>query len=106
MRQMVETLRVENYGETVDVFIDPSENGFLDALRTYKTTKNLSSAYNIAEGTNMTERERGIRNFNPSQSYKTQAIFLTSKGKLIPTQLIKLFKESEAANAFLKENIN
>ena len=52
------------------------------------------------------ERERAIRNFNPSQSYKTQAIFLTSKGKLIPTQLIKLFKESEAANAFLKENIN
>ena len=61
MKRMVETLRVENYGETVDVFIDPSENGFLDALRTYKTTKNLSSAYNIAEGTNMTERERGIR---------------------------------------------
>ena len=52
------------------------------------------------------ERERAIRNFNPSQSYKTQAIFLTSKGKLIPSQLIKLFKESEAANAFLKENIN
>ncbi|MAD29843.1 MAG: type I DNA topoisomerase [Flavobacteriaceae bacterium] len=52
------------------------------------------------------ERERAIRNFNPSQSFKTQAIFLTSKGKLIPSQLIKLFKESEAANAFLKENIN
>ena len=52
------------------------------------------------------ERERAIRNFNPSQSYKTQAIFLTSKGKLIPSQLIRLFKESEAANAFLKENIN
>jgi len=52
------------------------------------------------------ERERAIRNFNPSQSYKTQAIFLTSKGKLIPSQLIRLFKESEAANAFLKENSN
>ena len=52
------------------------------------------------------ERERAIRNFNPLQSFKTQAIFLTSKGKLIPSQLIKLFKESEAANAFLKENIN
>ena len=61
MKEMVETLRVENYGETVDVFIEPSDNGFLDALRTYKITKNLSSAYNIVEGTNMTERERALR---------------------------------------------
>jgi len=61
MRQMVETLRVENYGETVDVFIEPSDNGFLDALRNYKVTKNMDSAYNIVEGVNMTERERGLR---------------------------------------------
>jgi|APSaa5957512535_1039671.scaffolds.fasta_scaffold02389_3 hypothetical protein len=61
MRQMVETLRVENYGETVDVHIEPSDNGFLDALRTYKVTKNMSSAYNIVEGSNMTERERALR---------------------------------------------
>ena len=61
MKQMTETLRIENYGESVDVFIDPVDNGFLDAMRLYKFTKNLSSAYNIIEGVNMTERERGLR---------------------------------------------
>ncbi|MDB3863113.1 type I DNA topoisomerase [Flavobacteriaceae bacterium] len=52
------------------------------------------------------ERERAIRNFQPTQSYKTQATFLTSKGKLIPSQLTKSFPESEEANAFLNQNIN
>lgn len=52
------------------------------------------------------ERERAIRNFNPSQIYKTQATFLNSVGKSIPSQLSKLFKESEEAIAFLKQNIN
>ena len=52
------------------------------------------------------ERERAIRNFNPSQIYKTQAIFLNSLGKSIPSQLSKLFKESEEALVFLKQNIN
>ena len=52
------------------------------------------------------ERERAIRNFQPTQSYKTQATFLTSKGKLIPSQLTKSFPESEEANAFLNHNIN
>ena len=61
MEQMVETLRIENYGESTNVHIEPSDNGFLDALRTYKVTKNLSSAYNIVEGVNMTERETALR---------------------------------------------
>ena len=52
------------------------------------------------------ERERAIRNFNPSQIYKTQATFLNSLGKSIPSQLSKLFKESEEALVFLKQNIN
>ena len=52
------------------------------------------------------ERERAIRNFNPSQIYKTQATFLTSLDKSIPSQLSKLFKESEEALVFLKQNIN
>jgi len=52
------------------------------------------------------ERERTIRNFNPSQIYKTQATFLNSTGKSIPSQLSKLFKESEEAIVFLKQNIN
>ena len=52
------------------------------------------------------ERERAIRNFTPSKSYKTQATFLTSKGKLIPSQLLMSFPESNAANAFLNQNIN
>ena len=52
------------------------------------------------------ERERAIRNFNPSQIYKTQATFLNSLGKSIPSQLSKLFKESKEALVFLKQNIN
>jgi len=52
------------------------------------------------------ERERTIRNFNPSQIYKTQATFLNSTGKSIPSKLSKLFKESEEAIIFLKQNIN
>ena len=50
IKQMTETLRIENYGESVDVFIDPVDNGFIEALSLYKFTKNLSSAYNIIEG--------------------------------------------------------
>ena len=37
------------------------------------------------------ERERAIRNFEPTQTYKTQATFLSPKGKIIPSQLPKTF---------------
>ena len=52
------------------------------------------------------ERERAIRNFEPTQTYKTQATFLSPKGKIIPSQLPKTFEQSEQANNFLKLNIN
>ena len=52
------------------------------------------------------ERERSIRNFEPTQTYKTQATFLSPKGKIIPSQLPKTFEQSEQANNFLKLNIN
>ena len=52
------------------------------------------------------ERERAIRNFIPAQSYKTQATFLTTAGKAIPSQLQKNFPESEVAHDFLTRNIN
>jgi DNA topoisomerase-1 len=52
------------------------------------------------------ERERAIRNFIPAQSYKTQATFLTTAGKAIPSQLQKNFPESELAHDFLTRNIN
>ena len=103
MRQMVETLRVENYGETVDVFIDPSENGFLDALRTYKVTKNMSSAYNIAEGVNMSERERGIRewlvnnigNRVPKSFYNLISTVELSKGDIKKAEWDRINAEGE-----------
>jgi len=52
------------------------------------------------------EKERAIRSFLPVQNYKTQAVFLTSKGKIIPTHLNKSFSDNEAAKAFLSLNIN
>jgi len=52
------------------------------------------------------ERERAIRDFVPEQSYKTQATFFTTEGKLIPSQLPKTFDLSEEAHAFLTQNIN
>ncbi len=52
------------------------------------------------------ERERAIRDFVPEQSYKTQATFFTTDGKLIPSQLPKAFDLSEEAHAFLTQNIN
>ena len=52
------------------------------------------------------EREMAIRNFEPTQTYKTQATFLSPKGKIIPSQLPKTFEQSEQANNFLKLNIN
>ena len=52
------------------------------------------------------ERERAIRTFDPNQSYKTQAVFLNEKGKLILSQLPKSFPESKSATAFLNQNIN
>jgi len=47
---MIRILKNENYGETSDVFIDPIDNGFLDALMVYKAGKILDSTYNIIEG--------------------------------------------------------
>ena len=52
------------------------------------------------------EQERAIRNFSPEESYKTQALFLTQSQKVIPTQLLKAFENSESADAFLQQNIN
>jgi len=52
------------------------------------------------------ERERAIRNFTPAQSYKTQATFLTTEGKSIPSQLQKTFPENDPAQGFLSRNIN
>ena len=52
------------------------------------------------------ERERAIRNFTPAQSYKTQATFLTTGEKSIPSQLQKTYPESDAAQDFLSRNIN
>ena len=81
---MVETLKIENYGEIASgkesvTFVDPVDNGFLDALRLYKFTKNLSSAYNIVEGVNLTERERGLRE-----------ALLTVIGKKVPQRLYNI----------------
>ena len=104
IKQMVETLRVENYGESVDVFIDPSDNGFLDALRLYKYTKNLSSAYNIVEGVNLTERERGLReslltvvgNKVPQRLYNVLTSVLIRKPKdMTQEQWDKINKDGE-----------
>ena len=47
---MIRILKAENYGQTSDVFIDPIDNGFLDALMVYKAGKILDSTYNIIEG--------------------------------------------------------
>ena len=47
---MIRILKNENYGETSDVFIDPIDNGFLDALMVYKAGRILDSTYNIIEG--------------------------------------------------------
>lgn len=52
------------------------------------------------------EKERAIRNFEPTQSFKTQANFLTAKGKLVPSQLLKVFPDLEASKVFLNKNIN
>ncbi|MDB4285190.1 DNA topoisomerase, partial [Flavobacteriaceae bacterium] len=52
------------------------------------------------------EQERAIRNFSPEESYKTQALFLTQSQKVIPTQLLKAFENSESADVFLQQNIN
>ena len=52
------------------------------------------------------EQERAIRNFSPEESYKTQALFLTQSQKVIPTQLLKAYENSESADVFLKQNIN
>lgn len=51
------------------------------------------------------EREREIRNFQPAQHYKTQAIFTTADQKSIPAQLIKLFSNHDEAIQFLNQNI-
>ena len=63
IKDMIEILKVENYGESSTVHIDPIDNGFLDALQNYKIQQNLSSAYSIVEGVNMTNRERNIRDW-------------------------------------------
>ena len=63
VKDMIEVLRIENYGESSRVHIDPIDNGFLDALQNYKIQQNLSSAYSIVEGVNMTARERNIRDW-------------------------------------------
>ena len=52
------------------------------------------------------EREREIRNFSPTQNFKTQAFFLTASKKVIPAQLTRVFDNADNADKFLAKNIN
>ena len=52
------------------------------------------------------EREREIRNFFPTQNFKTQAFFSTASKKAIPAQLSRAFDNADEADKFLTKNIN
>tara|TARA_B100001094_G_scaffold230635_1_gene225287 strand:+ start:832 stop:3303 length:2472 start_codon:yes stop_codon:yes gene_type:complete len=54
----------------------------------------------------LVEKEREIRNFIPEEVFKSSAIFETSNGKKIKSQLHKSFKNKVDAVAFLKKNVN
>ena len=50
------------------------------------------------------ERERQIQDFQPEQSFKTEARFLTPSDKSIRAQLARVFSNAEETEAFLKTN--
>ena len=52
------------------------------------------------------EKEREIQDFNPKESFKSHAIFITKDGKKIKSQLQKNFDDKQSALSFLKKNIN
>ena len=52
----------------------------------------------------LVEREREIREFSLQASYKTQAIFLNTEQKAIPTQLSNSFNTSSEVESFLDLN--
>lgn len=54
----------------------------------------------------LVEKEREIRSFIPEEVFKSSAIFETSNGKKIKSQLQKSFKNKVDAVAFLKKNVN
>ena len=54
----------------------------------------------------LVEKEREIRNFIPEEVFKSSAIFETSNGQKIKSQLHKSFKNKVDAVAFLKKNVN
>ena len=54
----------------------------------------------------LVEKEREIRSFIPEEVFKSSAIFETSNGKKIKSQLQKNFKNKVDAVAFLKKNVN
>lgn len=52
------------------------------------------------------EREREIKSFQPTASFKVDAVFTTSKGQIFKAKLPKPFDTQEEANAFLESNKN
>ena len=54
----------------------------------------------------LVEKEREIRNFIAEEVFKSSAIFETSNGQKIKSQLHKSFKNKVDAVAFLKKNVN
>ena len=52
------------------------------------------------------EREREIKSFQPTASFKVDAEFTTSKGQIFKAKLPKPFDTQEEANAFLESNKN
>ena len=58
---MVNNLKKDNFGETTEVFIDPLENGFLDAMHHWRHRKSLNQSYGIIEGANLDAKGLELR---------------------------------------------